>query len=72
MKISLCIALMLATFTLSAQKDQGINQTDSLGRKQGKWIVYGKDLKYNACYKPSQMVEEGCYVDNCKVGLWKS
>ncbi|MBS1637781.1 MAG: hypothetical protein JST26_17835 [Bacteroidetes bacterium] len=71
MKFFLCIALILATYTLAAQKGQDINHTDSLGNKQGKWIVYGKDLKYSSYCKPSQIVEEGHYENNHKTGLWK-
>lgn len=46
-----------------------INKTDSEGRKQGRWIVYGKH-KPGSCYKPDQKAEEGKYADNRKAGIW--
>ena len=46
-----------------------INYVDVVGRKQGKWILYGKH-KQNNCYAPTQKVEEGLYKENRKVGTW--
>ena len=34
-----------------------INLIDAQGKKQGKWIVYGK-TKPGTCYQPDQKVEE--------------
>ena len=48
-----------------------INVTDSLGKKQGHWVVIGK-MKPNAtAYLPNQLIEEGYYKDNRKTGVWK-
>lgn len=47
-----------------------INFIDALGKKQRKWIVFGK-TKPNTCYTPDAKVEEGNYTDNKKVGKWK-
>jgi antitoxin component YwqK of YwqJK toxin-antitoxin module len=55
------------TFTLSG-KDT-INKTDVAGKKQGKWIVFGKE-KQGECYQPTQKVEEGKYKENRKLGEW--
>lgn len=46
-----------------------INFIDQLGKKQGKWILFGKN-KPNTCYTPSQKAEEGAYAENRKTGLW--
>jgi antitoxin component YwqK of YwqJK toxin-antitoxin module len=46
-----------------------INRTDENGRKQGKWIVYGKN-RPGECYQADQKVEEGRYADNKKTGIW--
>ncbi len=46
-----------------------INKIDVEGKKQGKWIVYGKN-KPGTCYQTEQKVEEGKYQDNKKSGLW--
>lgn len=46
-----------------------INLIDAMGKKQGKWIVYGKH-KPGTCYTPDQKVEEGKYQENRKTGPW--
>lgn len=68
--IILCAGVVTAqaqTFELLG-KDT-INKTDAEGKKQGKWIVYGKD-KPDDCYKATQKAEEGKYESNKKVGIW--
>jgi len=47
-----------------------INLIDYTGKKQGKWIVFGKS-KPNTCYAATSKVEEGKYADNKKAGIWK-
>lgn len=47
-----------------------INYVDALGKKQRKWIIFGK-TKPNTCYAPESKVEEGNYLDNKKIGKWK-
>lgn len=53
-------------------KKDTINVIDFNGKKQGKWIVFGK-TKPNTCYaaNPNSKVEEGKYLDNKKTGIWK-
>jgi len=51
------------------QSNDTINKIDADGRKQGKWIIFGKH-KPGTCYQPEQKVEEGNYIDNKKNGLW--
>ncbi len=46
-----------------------INKTDGEGRKQGKWVLFGKH-KPGTCYQDEQKAEEGKYADNRKAGLW--
>ncbi len=46
-----------------------INMIDAMGKKQGKWALYGKH-KPNLCYAPTQIVETGNYQDNRKKGEW--
>jgi antitoxin component YwqK of YwqJK toxin-antitoxin module len=66
--------VLFAVFTYRSQtfelvgKDT-INRTDAEGKKQGKWIVFGKS-KLGMCYQPDQKVEEGKYQDNRKTGNW--
>ncbi len=45
------------------------NKIDAAGKKQGKWILFGKH-KPGGCYQPTQKVEEGKYTDNRKTGSW--
>jgi antitoxin component YwqK of YwqJK toxin-antitoxin module len=42
---------------------------DVMGKKQGKWALYGKH-KQNQCYAPTQIAETGNYQDNRKKGEW--
>src|ERR1700748_41354 len=46
------------------------NFTDDAGKKQGKWVILGKDA-HKPDYKDDQKVEEGRYVDSKKTGIWK-
>ncbi|MGZ3899989.1 MAG: toxin-antitoxin system YwqK family antitoxin [Bacteroidia bacterium] len=46
-----------------------INYTDVGGKKQGKWILFGKH-KPNTCYAATQKAEEGLYKENRKTGVW--
>lgn len=68
--------LILICFVLSAKaqtpelygKDT-INKTDIEGKKQGKWVLFGKH-KPGTCYSADQKTEEGKYADNRKAGTW--
>lgn len=46
-----------------------INFVDALGKKQKRWIIFGR-LKPKTCYSADSKVEEGNYQDNKKVGKW--
>lgn len=48
---------------------QKINKKDSEGKKQGKWIYFGKD-RPNSGYPDNGKVEEGEYKDDRKEGYW--
>lgn len=54
-----------------AGNDQGgdINQKDEEGKKQGKWIYFGKD-RPEAGYPADGKIEEGPYIDDRKEGTW--
>jgi antitoxin component YwqK of YwqJK toxin-antitoxin module len=56
------------TYELSLNGDT-INKIDVNGKKQAKWIIYGK-TKPGTCYRPDQEVEKGTYSDNRKTGIW--
>lgn len=57
------------TFELMPNSKDTINYTDALGKKQRKWILFGKH-KPNTCYAVTQKVEEGEYKENRKIGIW--
>lgn len=57
------------TFVLGPNGKDTLNLIDAQGKKQGKWIVRGKD-KPGTCYQPEAKVEEGKYADNRKTGIW--
>ena len=77
MKYTFIFALSIGYFnTYFAQKFEiipntkdTINLVDDSGKKQGKWILFGKH-KPNSCFEPTQKVEEGPYKENRKSGLW--
>jgi len=52
----------------SGDQDDKINQTVD-GKKQGKWIIYGKDSPETGIPSTGK-VEEGKYVDDRKEGVW--
>ena len=51
-----------------------INIVDQNGRKQGRWLFFGRDSKglKNKLLKYNQIVTDGHYTDGVKHGLWKS
>lgn len=46
-----------------------INKKDNQGKKQGKWIYFGKDRPQEG-YPADGKIEEGPYKDDRKEGLW--
>lgn len=63
--------LAIGKFSLSNfNNDQdGTGTKDAQGRKQGKWIYYGKD-RPDSGIPPEGKVEEGTYKDDRKEGIW--
>jgi hypothetical protein len=56
-------------FEIKSKTADTINFTDSNCKKQGHWIITGKD-KLGMYYKPEQKAEEGRCKDNLKTGIW--
>lgn len=55
---------------MNLNNDQdGKGTVDSQGRKQGKWVYYGKDRPESGI-PPEGKVEEGTYKDDRKEGVW--
>lgn len=50
-------------------QDDKINQKDGSGKKQGKWVYYGKDRPQEG-YPMEGKIEEGPYKDDRKDGVW--
>lgn len=50
-------------------QDDKINQKDSEGKKQGRWIYFGKDRPQEG-YPADGKIEEGPYIDGRKEGTW--
>lgn len=53
----------------SHTQDDKINQKSANGKKQGKWVYYGKDRPQEG-YPSDGKIEEGPYVDDRKEGTW--
>ncbi len=77
MKTINIIIFLLATFLYSnsqsfevqSAKMDTINRIDADGKKQGKWIIFGKN-NLKAGYQPNQIMSEGDYWNNRKTGIW--
>lgn len=61
-------SIVLFGFNAFGQSDT-LNHVDDQGRKQGYWIIYGKD-KPEKGFCDSCRIEEGPYVDDRKHGVW--
>ncbi len=67
--IFLCSGLALNSQTYEIIGNDTLNKIDGEGKKQGKWILFGRH-KPGTCYQNEQKVEEGKYADNRKTGTW--
>jgi len=63
-KIFLIVSLLVISFSIFSQ-----NKTDENNKKKGHW-VFTNQTKNLPGYKPNQVVEEGDYENNRKVGIW--
>lgn len=50
-------------------QDEKLNKKDAQGKKQGKWIYFGKDRPEEG-FPTNGKIEEGKYEDDRKEGLW--
>jgi antitoxin component YwqK of YwqJK toxin-antitoxin module len=65
----ICFALSARAQSPELYGKDTINKTDAEGKKQGKWVLFGKH-KPGTCYEQNQKTEEGKYADNRKAGIW--
>ena len=65
----LIICVLILGLTPGNAFGQKTNKKDSGGKKQGKWIYFGKD-RPNFGYPDEGKVEEGNYKDDRKEGFW--
>lgn len=66
----LFFGMMICTSSaFSIDQDDKLNKTDADGKKQGKWIYFGKDRPEDG-YPANGKIEEGTYKDDRKEGLW--
>jgi antitoxin component YwqK of YwqJK toxin-antitoxin module len=64
------LSLVSLSWASKVGNDQdGLNQKSADGKKQGKWIYYGKDRPESGIPAEGK-VEEGKYVDDRKEGIW--
>lgn len=69
---TICLVLGLVAQSSWAQAGTGadtLNRTDDLGRKQGWWQLEAP-MPDKPRYAPGQLVEEGRYLDNKRIGTW--
>lgn len=67
--ILVCTGLVTKSQTYEIVGKDTLNKIDVEGKKQGKWVLFGKH-KPGTCYQPEQKAEEGKYADNRKAGIW--
>lgn len=68
-KLLLTISLLISSAGFSLAQSDTLNQLDTLGRRQGLWIVYENYVAANG-FPTDSKVEEGRYIDNSKEGVW--
>lgn len=67
--LSLLALFFLISIGVHANDQDKINWKDDQGRKQGHWIIFGKDRPEQGI-PPEGKVEEGDYLDDRKTGIW--
>lgn len=67
--ILFCSVISIRSQTYEIVGKDTLNKIDIEGKKQGKWVLFGKH-KPGTCYQPEQKAEEGKYADNRKAGIW--
>jgi antitoxin component YwqK of YwqJK toxin-antitoxin module len=65
------LSLLLKAGAIFAQGGDTLNQTDASGLKQGYWVVSNTGKVIPGCAE-GQKLEEGRYVNNKKIGTWKT
>ena len=61
--------LSINSEALAFDQDEKLNKTDSEGKKQGKWIYFGRDRPEEG-YPANGKIEEGPYKDDRREGMW--
>jgi len=64
------LGLFLWSFSPASAVEEKLNFTDAQGRRQGYWKITGQ-MTFAKNFAPNQTIEEGHYVDNKRVGIWK-
>jgi antitoxin component YwqK of YwqJK toxin-antitoxin module len=67
--ILFCVCNSAIAQTYELLGSDTINKTDVFGKKQGRWVYFGKH-RPEGCFKADQKAEEGVYTENKKVGIW--
>ncbi len=67
--ITVCGATFAQSQSYELVGNDTCNKIDVDGKKQGKWVLFGKH-KPGTCYAVTAKVEEGKYQDNRKTGIW--
>jgi antitoxin component YwqK of YwqJK toxin-antitoxin module len=63
------IVTVASSSFLIEQEEGEINKSDEAGKKQGPWIIFGRD-KPDKGYPEAGKIEEGPYKDDRKHGTW--
>jgi antitoxin component YwqK of YwqJK toxin-antitoxin module len=55
--------------TSETYKGKKVNEKDAAGQKQGHWVILNTGGKFPG-FAEGELVEEGDYLDNKKIGIW--
>ncbi|MCG3166173.1 MAG: hypothetical protein POELPBGB_01949 [Bacteroidia bacterium] len=74
MKFLQAIVFLLFSITAFSQtsetyKGKKVNEKDAAGQKQGHWVILNTGGKFPG-FAEGELVEEGDYLDNKKIGIW--
>lgn len=74
MKFLYAIVFLVFSITAFSQtsetyKGKKVNEKDAAGQKQGHWVILNTGGKFPG-FAEGELVEEGDYLDNKKIGIW--
>lgn len=67
--VFLLFSIAAISQTSETYKGKKVNEKDAAGQKQGHWVILNTGGKFPG-FAEGELVEEGDYLDNKKIGIW--